>query len=98
MPNVYDIGQEIRLWGTFADTAGTAVDPGTVHLLFIPAGGPGTTYSYASGSISRQATGTYYFDYIATAGGYWYWGWQGSGTITTTDYGRDFIRYMGTNQ
>jgi hypothetical protein len=97
MPNVYDIGQEVRYYGTFQDVGGTAYDPGTVNLLFIPPGQTGTYYAYGGGTVLRQAIGTYYFDYRHTAGGYAIWGWEGTGTINTTDYGRDFIRYMGTN-
>lgn len=97
MPNTYDIGQDVRYYGTFQDVAGTAYDPGTVNFLFIPPTQQGTYFTYASGSVSRQAIGTYYYDYRHTAGGYAYWGWEGTGTVNTTDYGRDFIRYMGTS-
>ena len=97
MPNVYDIGQEVRYYGTFQDTLGTAYDPGTVNLLFIPQGNQGTYFTYASGSLTKQNTGTYYFDYRHRAGGYVFYGWEGTGTVNTTDYRRDFIRYLGTD-
>ncbi len=98
MPNTYDIGQEVRYYGTFQDVGGTAYDPGTVRLMFLTPGRQGSyfTYTGVNNSIVKQNTGTYYYDYRHTAGGYAYWGWEGTGTINTTDYGRDFIRYMGT--
>jgi hypothetical protein len=99
MPNVYDIGQEVRYYGTFQDTGGTAYDPGTVNLLFIPPGQGGTYFSWTgvNGSITKQSVGTFYFDYRHVAGGYTVYGWEGTGTINVATYDRDFIRYMGTN-
>ena len=96
MPNVYDIGQEVRYYGTFQDVAGTAYDPGTVNLLFIPPGQTGTYFTFASGSVTRQNTGTYYYDYRHVAGGYTTYGWEGTGTVNVATYDRDFTRYMGT--
>jgi hypothetical protein len=90
---VYNIGQEVRYYGTFADVAGTAYDPGTVRFVIAPPTQPGTYYLYGGGTVLKQNTGTYYTDVILTRGGYWQWGWEGTGTITTTDYGRDFARY-----
>lgn len=94
---VYNAGQEVRYWGTFADEQGTAYDPATVRLLIAPPGAPGTYYTYGvGGTIQRQAAGTFYADVILSSGGYWRWGWEGTGTITTTAYGRDFARYTMT--
>ncbi len=100
--SVYDIGQEIRYYGTFTDAAGVAYDPGTVRLAVAqPAGAFAYVGSYvegtAYGSVVRQNTGTYYADLRLTAGGYWRRGWEGSGTLNTTEYDRVFVRYTERN-
>jgi hypothetical protein len=100
--SVYDIGQEIRNYGTFQTAAGAAFDPGTVRFsLATPGGTPVYIGSYvegqAFGSVVREATGTYYADVRLTAGGYWRRGWEGSGTLNATTYDRIFVRYAETN-
>jgi len=90
--STYDVGQEVRYIGTFADSDGTVYNPTTVRFLLVPPGQSGTYYTYPTG-ITRENTGTYYADVVLGAGGYWRYGWEGTGVLTTTAYGRDFARY-----
>ena len=100
--SVYDIGQEIRNYGTFTDTTGAAFDPGTVRFGIAR---PGGTVLYvgsyvegvAYGSVARSSVGTYYADVRLDAGGYWRRAWEGSGTLNATTYDRVFVRYTEGN-
>lgn len=93
--SVYDGTTLVRLWGTFTNLGGTLTDAGSVTLTVAPPGAPGTAYTLTSGSVLRDSAGVYYRDYLVTTGGYYTYRWQGSGTVTTADAGRIFVRYGG---
>lgn len=93
MADVYFGTTLVRLYGTFTNIGGTLTDAGSVTLFVAPPGLPGTAYTLNSGSVTRDSAGLYYHDYLAASGGYYGYHWQGSGTVTSADAGRFFVRY-----
>lgn len=83
----------VRIYGTFTNLGGTLIDPGTVQLRLAARGLPGTTYTFASGSVQREGAGVYYYDLTAARGGYVDYRWQSFGSVVTADPGRIFVRY-----
>lgn len=99
--NSYDQGDPIRVVGTFTDYVGTATDPTTVTLRLYPpvqwgANVPGTLfYDYASGSITKATTGSYYFDINPLpqgTWGVWQYTYQGSGAVNAAFQGAFNVR------
>lgn len=63
----WDRGETARIWNTYTNTAGVAVDPDSITLkIYDPAGVLDTTVTY-SGDIVKSATGIYYYDYDIAA-------------------------------
>lgn len=71
--NTYDIGDLVRVTGTFTDAAGAAVDPTTVVLKVKDPLGAIATYIYGTdAALVKSATGVYYADLsVAMPGSYW---------------------------
>ena len=76
MPSTHDIGDIVRITGTFTDTGGTNADPTTVHFLYdTPTSTAPTTATRTStstgavGGITRASTGVYYVDITSTGQG-----------------------------
>ena len=76
MPSTYDIGDVIRVTGTFTDTGGTVGDPTTVNFLYdTPTSTAPSTATRTStaagvvGGIAKESTGVYYVDMTATGRG-----------------------------
>ena len=76
MPSTYDIGDVIRVTGTFTDTGGTVGDPTTVNFLYdTPTSTAPSTAARTStaagvvGGIAKASTGVYYVDITATGRG-----------------------------
>ena len=80
--NVYDIGDLVRVTGTFT-VSSVATDPTTVTLKVLPPGGTLATYTYAAGEITKSGTGVYYKDIAITAAGTWYYRWLGTGAVVS---------------
>lgn len=74
--STHDIGDIVRVTGTFTDTGGTAADPTSVHFLYdTPTSTAPTTATRTDtglntvDSITRASTGVYYFDITTTGRG-----------------------------
>lgn len=80
----YNIGDLIRIQGTFKDISGTVVDPTNITLKVKVPAGTVSTYYYP-GTITRTSTGVYYFDFAITASGTHYYNWAGTGAYTVAD-------------
>ncbi len=80
----YNIGDLIRIQGTFKDINGTVVDPTNITLKVKVPAGTVSTYYYP-GTITRTSTGVYYFDFAITASGTHYYNWAGTGAYTVAD-------------
>jgi hypothetical protein len=80
----YNIGDLLRLRATFKDIDGNVADPTTVTLKVKNPASTITTYTYP-GTISRESTGVYYYDFPVTAAGIHYYNWAGTGAYTAAD-------------
>lgn len=92
--NSYDVGDSIRLIGTFTNSSGTLTDP-TALTLILSAGTCGTTqYTYAQGSITRAAAGSYYRDLLPIPGtpGFWTYRWEATGNVIAAAETQFFVR------
>ena len=76
MGSTYDIGDVIRITGTFTDTGGVAGDPTSVTFLYdTPTSTAPVVASRAStstgdvGGITRSSTGVYSYDITSTGRG-----------------------------
>ena len=73
MAATYDVGDLVRVTGTFTNAAGAAVDPTVVTFTFRTPAGVATTYTYGvDAQLVKSATGVYYVDINVTAPQYWY--------------------------
>lgn len=80
--NVYDVGDMVRLRVSFANSAGTAVDPSTVTLQIRRESDAQGSYSnliYGVNSITKAGTGEYYHDFSVTSDGMHRYRWNGLG-------------------
>lgn len=87
MANPYHQQSNVRFVGTFVNAGGTLIDPAAVTLTLYPARQlhgiiPGTVvYTYTSGSITQQSTGSYTYDMSPIPSGtygVWTQQWAGS--------------------
>ena len=76
MPSTYDIGDTIRLTGTFTDTGGTNADPTNINFLYdTPTStAPSTATRTSTGintvdGITKVSAGVYHFDLQSTGKG-----------------------------
>jgi len=69
MANTYDVGDVVRITGTFTNASGTAIDPSTVTGKYKDPSGNITT----DNAPTNSATGVYYFDVVVDESGKWYY-------------------------
>lgn len=95
----YDVGDQVRLSLTLANSGGTAVDPTTLALTVKPGNGTATTYTYAAGSITKSTTGSYYVDYTVPShsGGTYYYKWLAAGSAIGMAQGSFAVRVDETS-
>ena len=100
MRNSYDEKDPIRLIGTFVNISGVMTDPSAVYLYLVPpAQGkvvPGTIeYTYAQGSLTRAAAGSFYRDLNPLGPGtwgVWTYSYVGTGNLNAAFAGQFFVR------
>jgi len=79
--NTYDLGDLIRVTGTFTDSASAAQDPTAVKLSFKDPSGNVTTYVYVTDAqLVKSATGIYYVDIDLDEVGTWWYRFWSTGT------------------
>lgn len=71
----YDIGDKVRVSGTFKDVDDNLVDPSAVVIKFKA---PDTTIT--TPAVSHPGTGIYYADQSITAPGKWFYRIESTGT------------------
>ena len=91
MANTYDIGDLVRVTGTFT-VADVATDPTTVTLRVLAPGGTVTAYTLALSEVTKSGTGVYYKDITITAAGIWYYRWLGTGTVVSAGESEFYVR------
>lgn len=82
--NAYEVGDLVRITGTFTNEAGAAADPTAVSLLVklrYVIGATATTYTYPT-NITKDSTGVYHVDFAPTTEGIWDYRWIGTGAVT----------------
>lgn len=79
-PNVYDVGDLVRVEGEFRNLAGALTDPTAVVCKYQDPSGNETTVTYPT-SIVKVATGVYYLDISIDEAGTWYYRWNGTGDV-----------------
>ena len=91
MGSTYDIGDLVRITGTFTDTGGTVGDPTTVNFLYdTPTSTAPTTATRTStstgsvGDIYRLSTGVYYYDVSSTGQGLYETRFTSTGTLAAS--------------
>jgi len=82
MANIYDVGDRVRLTGTFT-ASGSPVDPTTVTLYYQDPSGNDTIKTYALGQLTKVSTGVYRFDLDIDEAGKWYYRFAGTGACVT---------------
>jgi len=87
----YHVGDQIRFSCAFPDEDGDALDPTTINLLIEPPDGVVTTVTYATGAVTRDAVGSYYYDLVLDGGGVWEWRWVGTDAVAQADQGRFYV-------
>lgn len=99
MASTYDIGDRVRVTGTFTDTGGDEVDPTSVYFRYDrPAVGSSyTTAVYASSStglgyIDHPSTGVYTFDIVTTGAGIYSYKMWSTGVATSAAQGYFKVR------
>lgn len=76
--NTYDVGDVVRLTGTFENQSDAYVDPGGVQVKVKNPLGTSTTYVYGTDAeVMKTSTGNYYIDIEASLEGVWYYRWEG---------------------
>ena len=75
MANKYEVGDLVRITGTFTNAAGANVDPTIVRGKYKDPSGNAATES----SPTNSAVGVYYFDIDADEAGVWYYRWWSTG-------------------
>ncbi len=75
----YDKGDLIRLQATWKNSAEANVDPSTVILKIQAPSGTITEYTYASGTVQKNGTGVFYYDYLPSTFGNYTYRWEGTG-------------------
>lgn len=78
--NEYYKGEDVRVRAVFRDEAGTLTDPSTITLQVKDPGGTTDSYTYAGGTITREATGIYYKVIDVDDDGVWYYRFSSTGT------------------
>jgi|WetSurSiteA1Bulk_404760.scaffolds.fasta_scaffold10343_2 hypothetical protein len=91
MANTYDVGDSVRISGSFA-VLGTATDPTTVALKIKPPTGSIVAYDYSQAEITRSALGKFYKDVIVDQSGKYYYRWEGTGQCTAAEEGSFLVR------
>lgn len=80
--NAYDVGDVIRLRGSFTNSAGTAVDPSSVTVQLRRVLDDPASYStlvYGVNSVVKASVGEYYHDFTVSTDGEWRYRWNGLG-------------------
>lgn len=90
-----DVGDVPQIKCVFTDATGAPIDPTTIVLYLAAPSGSVGTYTYASGNVAKQSTGTYTYNGTATMAGYWNVRWVGDGAAVAAEQSRYFVR--GTN-
>jgi hypothetical protein len=77
--NSYNLGTAVKVSCTFT-VSSTNTDPTTISLTVTSPSGVATTYTYAGGTVDKDATGVYSKTITPDARGLWKYAFTGTGT------------------
>jgi len=81
-----DIGDLVRLSGTFADLNGNLLDPTAVILSIREPSGAVTSFQYGHDAfVVRESVGKYYMDFAPNAEGLHFYRFAGTGAVTAAE-------------
>ena len=79
MNTTYDIGDMVRLTGTFTQNA-AVVDPSTISVKLLAPDATSSTYTYSGGTVVRDSMGVYHVDVAPVLSGTYRYRWVSTGT------------------
>ena len=89
MANVYQVGDLVRVTGTFTDGDGNAQDPDAVLCQVRDPSKTTVEYEYgADAEVVKDSTGVYHVDVDVDEAGWWAYRWYATGTGQAADEGR----------
>ncbi len=92
MSSIFNIGQQVRITGTFKDSSGTLTNPTSVSFSY-KEGGTTTTYVYGTDAeLVRDSTGVYHVDITPAAAGRIEWRLWSTGNLVQAEQGSFYIR------
>ena len=78
--NFYDLGDLVRVTGTFTRASGAVMDPAVVKCQVKTPAGVKTSYTYGvDAAMVRDSVGVYHLDVSITASGHWWYRWYSTG-------------------
>lgn len=89
--NIYNYGETVKISGVFT-AAGVLTNPTTVTLKIHTPAGVETSYTYAAGEVTREATGKYYREVLVNEAGEWFYRWEGTGAVQGADEDSLFVQ------
>lgn len=78
--NSYQMGNAVKVSCTF-QVSSTDTDPTAVTLEVTDPSGNTDTYTYAGGTVDKDATGQYSKTFTPDEAGYWKYRWVGTGAV-----------------
>jgi len=94
MANFFQVGDLVRVTGTFKTLAGAVTDPTAVFFSFQTPAGTTATYTYGTdAALVKSSTGVYYVDVSVTSAGNWRYRFYSTGTGQTADEGYFSVPY-----
>ena len=91
--NTYQVGDRVRVTGTFTNSASALADPTTVAISVKRRDGATATYTYAGGSVVRLSLGVFYCDHDVTLQGAYDYRIVATGAIVTASEGSFSVPY-----
>lgn len=92
MSSIFNIGQQVRITGTFRDSSGALTNPTAVSFSY-KEGDTTTTYVYGTDAeLVRDSTGVYHVDITPTVAGTIEWRMWSTGTLVQAEQGNFYIR------
>ena len=88
--NKHPNGTTVKLTGSFQDADSRAyIDPGTVTLKVKDPAGTIVSYTFAAGTVTKDATGKYSKSLTFSTAGEWYYRWEGTANADGLGAGAD---------
>lgn len=92
----YQVGDLVRVTGTFTTAAGVATDPTAVFAEYKDPSGNTTELEYpADAALVKDSTGVYHIDIDADEAGSWFYRFYSTGTGQANSGPGEFVVFAG---